>query len=184
MKTTTKIIAATLAVVSFAAVSVVSAHPGGGYGMGSGPSVGMMGSGPGMGNGMGSGHRMGMGMGMGMGGMGVDSPAVLAARLGDLKAILKITPAQDAAWQKYETQLRQQVATRQAFHTTMQAQMQDPKVTIDHNAQHETMTKLFAAQGAARDELYAALTTEQKALADQQARPGHGHHMGSRAQTK
>ena len=47
MKTTTKIIAATLTVVSLAAVSVVSAHPGGGYGMGygqgMGPGAGMMG---------------------------------------------------------------------------------------------------------------------------------------------
>lgn len=174
MKTSTKIIAATLAVVSFAAVSVVSAHPGGGWGMGSGPGVGMMGPGQGM----------GQGMGMGMGGMGFDSPAVLTARLGDLKAALKITPAQEAAWQKYEVQLRQQVATRQAFHTAMQTQMQDPKATIDHNAQHEAMSKLFTAQQTARDELYAVLTPEQKALADQQAQPSHGHHMGSRAQTK
>ena len=81
MKTTTKIIAATLTVASLAAVSIVSAHPGGGYGMayeqGMGPGAGMMEQGYGMGRGA------GMGPGLAMGGMpGFDSPAVTTARLG------------------------------------------------------------------------------------------------------
>ena len=115
MKTTTKIIAATLTVASLAAVSIVSAHPGGGYGMGygqgMGPGAGMMGQGYGMGPGA------GMGQGMGPGGMhGFDSPAVTTARLGDLKATLKIAPAQESVWATYEAQVKQQVQTRQAFH--------------------------------------------------------------------
>jgi len=180
MKTTTKIIAATLTVASLAAVSIVSAHPGGGYGMdfgqSMGPGAGMMGQGYGMGPGA------GMGPGFAMGGMhGFDSPAVMTARLGDLKATLKITPAQEPAWATYEAQVRQQVQTRQAFHTAMLAQMQDPKATIDHNTQHEAMTKLFAAQTEARNALYAVLTSEQKAVFEQPQRLGHGRHLGWQA---
>ncbi len=186
MKTTTKIITTTLTVLSLAAVSVVSAHPGGGYGMGQGagmgPGAGMMGQGYGMGQGMGPGY--GMGQGAGMGGMGFDSPAVLAARMSDMKTALKITTEQDAAWQKYMAQMQQQVQTRQALHATMQAQLQDPKANIDRNAQHETMTKLFASQDAARTELLAVLTPEQKALFGQSRGSGYGRHMGSQAPTK
>jgi len=172
MKTTTKFIAATLAVASLAAVSIVSAHPGGDYGMGCGQGMG-----PGAG-------MMGQGYGMGPGGMhGFDSPAVTAARLGDLKTALKITPAQESVWTTFEAQVRQQVQTRQAFHTAMQAQMQDPKVTIDHNAQHEAMSKLFSAQAEARNALYAVLTPEQKAVFERPQGPGYGHgrHMGWQA---
>ena len=188
MKTTTKIIAATLTVMSLAAVSVVAAHPGGGYGMGQGSGmgqgVGMVGSGHGMGQGMDSGHSMGPGAGMS--GMGFGSPAVLAARLGDAKTALKINADQDAAWQKYAAQVQQQMQARQAFHTAMQAQMQDPKVGIDRNAQHEAMSKLFIAQDAARSELLALLTPEQKAQFGQQrgSGHGHGHRMGPQTATK
>jgi len=180
MKTTTKIIAATLTVASLAAVSIVSAHPGGGYGMayeqGMGPGAGMMEQGYGMGRGA------GMGPGLAMGGMpGFDSPAVTTARLGDLKTTLKITPAQEPAWATYLAQVQQQAQTRQAFHAAMLAQAQDPKVTIDHNAQHEAMTKLFAAQTEARNALYAVLTPEQKAVLERPQGLGHGRHMGWQA---
>ena len=180
MKTSTKFIVATLAVASLAAVSIVSAHPGGGYGMGygqgMGPGSGMMGQGYGMGPGAGMGQRMGPG-----GMHGFDSPAVTTARLGDLKATLKITPAQESAWATYEAQVQQQVQTRQAFHTAMLAQMQDPKVAIDHNAQHEAMSKLFAAQTEARNALYAVLTPEQKAFFESPRGSGYGRHMGWQA---
>ena len=174
MKTATKIIAATLTVAALAAASIVSAHPGGGYdmgyGQGMGPGAGMMGP------------AYGMGPGLAMGGMrGTDSPAVITARLGDLKSTLKITPAQESAWATYEAQVRQQVQTRQAFHTAMLAQMQDPKVTIDRNAQHEAMTKLFAAQAEARTALYAVLTPEQKAVFERPQGLGYGRHMGWQA---
>ena len=180
MKTTTKIVAATLTLASLAAVSIVSAHPGGGYGMGYGQGMGpgMMGQGYGMGPGA------GMGPGFGMGGMqGFDSPAVMTARLADLKATLKITSAQEPAWATYEAQVQQQAVTRKAFHAAMLAQTQDPKVTIDRNAQHEAMTKLFAAQSEARNALYAVLTPEQKAAFDRPQRLGYGRHIGWQAPT-
>ena len=180
MKTATKIIAATLTVASVAAVSLVSAHPGDGYGMGYGRGMG-----PGMmGQGYGTGPGAGMGPGFAMGGMhAFDSPAVVTARLGDLKATLKIAPAQEPAWATYEAQARQLLQTRQAFHAAMLAQTQDPKVSIDHNAQHEAMIKLFAAQSEARNALYAVLTPEQKATFDRPQRLGYGGHMGWQAPT-
>lgn len=198
MTTTRKIIAATLTVASLAAAPLVLAHQGGGgWGWGGGCGAGYgQGAGPGPGYGMGPGHGMGpgygmMGPGFGRGpgagmmgpgfGMGFDSPAVLAARLGDFKTALKITAEQEPAWQKYEAAVRQVAETRQTFHAAMQAQMQDPKATIDHAAQHEAMGKLFATQQTARAELYAVLTPEQKALADQQMRPGFGRRMWSQA---
>ena len=178
MKTTTKLTAVTLAAALLAAASIVSAHPGGGYGMGYGPG---MGPGAGM-MGQGYGSGAGMGPGFAMGGMhGLDSPAVMTARLGDLKATLRITPAQEPAWARYEAQVRQQVETRQAFHTAMLAQIHDPKVTIDRNAQHEAMSKLFAAQKEPRDALYVVLTPEQQAVFEQPRRFGYGRHMGWQA---
>ena len=178
MKTTTKLTAVTLAAALLAAVSLVSAHPGEGYGMGYGPG---MGPGAGM-MGQGYGPGAGMGPGFAMGGVhGLDSPAVMTARLADLKATLKITPAQEPAWARYEAQARQQAEARQAFHTAMLAQGQDPKVTIDRNAQHEAMSKLFAAQAEARDALYAVLTPEQQAAFQQPQRLGYGRHMGRQA---
>jgi Spy/CpxP family protein refolding chaperone len=188
MKTTTKLAAVALTVVSLAAASIVAAHPGGGYGMGGapgmGPGVGMWG--PGYAMGMGPGR--GMGPGAAMGGMhGFDSPAVTAARLSDAKAALSITPAQESAWAAYEAQVRQLAETRQALHASMWAQMQDPKATIDHNAQHEAMTRLFALQAEARDALFAVLTPEQKSLFDQPfgpRGPGAGHPMWRQPQSR
>ncbi len=119
-----------------------------------------------------------------MGGMhGFDSPAVTAARLSDLKTALQITQAQEGAWATYEAQVRQQAETRQTFHAAMLAQMQDPKASIDHNARHEAMSKLFAAQAEARDALLGVLTAEQKARFERPQGPGYGRHMSSRSPT-
>lgn len=179
MKTTTKFAAVTLATLSLAVASAVFAHPGMGYG-------------PGMGHGMGPGMGMGYGMGPGMHGMrggmvGPESPAVTGARLSDLKTELKITAAQDSAWQAYATVVQTQAEQRQAHRTQMQALMQDPKAAaaVDHAAQHEAMMKLrdehLAARSAALKDLYAVLTPEQKALADQRLQAMPGHRMAGRA---
>ena len=130
---------------------------------------------------MGPGYGMGPGYAMG-GRYGFDSPAVTAARLGDLKTALKITPAQEAAWAAYEAQVKQQVETRQAFHAAIQAQ--DPKASVDHNAQHDAMARLFAAQAEARAALVAVLSPEQKSLFERQRGPGHGRPMWSQAPTQ
>jgi len=195
MKTTTKLAAVTLATLSLAAASAVFAHSGMGMGYGTGAGMGPgAGTGPCAGASAGTGPGMGPGMGMhgGMRGMrggmvGPETPAVTGARLSDLKTELKITAAQDGAWQAYAAVVQQQAEQRQAMRTQRQAQMQDPKAAaaVDRAAQREAMMKLrdehLAARGAVLKDLYAVLTPEQKALADQRLSGGHGHRMAMRA---
>jgi LTXXQ motif family protein len=181
MKTTTKIVAGAVAALSLAAASAVFAHQGMGPGMG-------MGTGPGAGPGMGMGYGMGHGMRGGM--HGPESVGVTTARLADLKAELKITPAQDSAWQAYATVVQQQATAREAMRAQMQAQMQAPDATapVDRSARHEAMSKLrdqhFAARSAAVKDLYAVLTPEQKTLAEQRLSVMPGHGMALRAPAK
>jgi hypothetical protein len=185
MKTTTKIVAGTIAALSLATASAVFAHQGMGPGMG-------MDMGPGTGPGMGMGYGMGHGMRGGM--HGPESAAVTAARLSDLKAELKIMPAQDSAWQAYATVVQQQAAAREAMRTQMQAQMQaqmqekSATAPVDRSARHEAMSQLreqhFAARSAAVKDLYAVLTPEQKTLAEQRLSVMPGHGMAWRAPAK
>lgn len=181
MKNTTKFVAVSLATLSLAVASAAFAHPG----VGAGPG---MGYGMGMGHGMVPGYGMGMGIGPGMrGGMfGAETPAVVGARLSDLKTELKITTAQDGAWLAYAAVVQTQAEQRLAHRTQMQAQMQDPKAAanVDPSAQHEAMMKVrdehLAARSAALKDLYAVLTPEQKALADQRLQAVPGHRMAGR----
>ncbi|OGB07987.1 MAG: hypothetical protein A3E25_01720 [Burkholderiales bacterium RIFCSPHIGHO2_12_FULL_69_20] len=168
MKTTTKIIALTMAIASLTAVPVVFAHQGMGMGQG-------MQQGQGMGPGM-MGHGPAMGPGMGMGRMAGGDPAQHATRMAEFKTALKITAEQEPAWTKFEATMRQQAEARQALRTTMQAQMKDGKMPADMSAQREAMQKLRAERDAARTELFAMLTPEQKALADRQGQGRHGRH--------
>jgi hypothetical protein len=157
MKTTTKIIAITMAIGALVAAPAVFAHQGMGMGQG-------MQQGQGMGPGM-MGHGPAMGPGMGMGRMAGVDPAQHATRMAEFKAALKITAEQEPAWSKFEATMRQQAEARQ----------------------RETMQKLHAERDAARAELFAVLTPEQKALADRapQGRHGrHGHHMAMQAPAK
>ena len=201
MKTTTRLAAVSLAVLTLGVAGAVSAHPG--YGMGQGMGQGMgpgagagscMGYGPGPGAGAVEGAGAGgCGMGRGMhggmrGGMhGPETPAVAAARLSDLKAELKITEAQEGAWQAFTAVAQQQVEQRQAMRAQMQAQMQDA-TPADRAAHYEAMKTVrdthFAARSKALTDLYAVLTPEQKAVADQQLRGPHGHRMTMRGVTR
>lgn len=164
MKTSTKFIAAAAAAVALGAGGLVFAQQGEGH----------------------MGHMGHMGAGMGMqggshGGMrGAESAADVTDRLATVKTELKITAAQEPAWQKFEGVVRQQADARQAMRSSMQARMQDPKAadSVDHAAQRESMVKLRdgnrAERDAARQALYAVLTPEQKTLADQKLGAGHG----------
>lgn len=185
MKTTTRFFA-TVIVASLAAAGAALAHPGGGMGMYDGQGMGM-GRGPGMGPGM-MGHGPAMGPGMGMGRMqGGDTAALAASRLAEFKTALKITAAQEPAWSKFEAATRQQAEARQAMRSAMQAQPADGKAPADWTAQRDKMLKLHTERDAARAELFAVLTPEQKALADRQpaGRHGrHGHHMAMQAPAK
>lgn len=188
MKTSTKLLSIAAAALALGAGGLVFAQAG------QGP-YGCMGGGPGMqqgtqqGMGMHGGMRGGMGPGahggMGAGMQGAGQPADAAAHLATAKTDLKITATQEPAWQAFEAVVRQQAETRQALRTAMQARMQDPAAaaSIDHAAQREAMMKLRdsdqAARDTARQALYAVLSPEQKALADQRLGAGPGHRMGA-----
>jgi hypothetical protein len=187
-----KALVGALAGIGLAVAMAVSAQPagdewtgcpGGGVGaMGGGPGMGH-GWGPGMGRGAGMGPGTGQGMGPGMGrGYGaagnVDRTAAAGQRLADMKAQLKITGAQESAWQAYANAVQGQAAIMQAVHEQMWSggTMTAPdRLALRSEAMQKraagmvTLSKAFG-------ELYATLTPEQKAIADQYAGP-----MGSRA---
>jgi len=161
------------------AAAVVNAHPHGygpgwgmgqGYGHGYGPGAGM---GPGQGYGPGAGMGRGMGpgpMGQGMGPQGYGNPSAMAdARNAYLKSELKITPAQESAWKAFADQAKQQAEAMQAWRSTVQgsAQATAPERLELRNQIMKKRQEQMEKGTAAFKDLYAALTPEQKALADQ-----------------
>lgn len=185
MKRSTRIIAAVAAAAALGIAGIVSAHPG--FGMGPGYGMGMgMGPGHGMRPGYGMGYGMGPGRGMGPGGWGAgpgfDATAAVAGHLAALRTQLKITPAQESAWKAYEKVVTEQATAMQALRDQFHAQWRNaqPGATPpDMAAHHQAMSSLressWKAQNAARQELFAALTPEQRAIADRSFGP-----MGSR----
>lgn len=180
---TQQILVGLAATLTLTTAGVVLAKPGnemaGGCGDGMmGGGMGMMQHGPGgMRGGMHGGMKGGMGM-MGMGEQG-DPTARMTKHLAQLKADLKITPAQADAWAAFEKQTTDQAAAMQAMRTKMQAEMTERR---------EAMTKFHDANEAshktAMATLAAALTPQQKAIIDKheaQSRggrkgmPGHRH---------
>jgi periplasmic protein CpxP/Spy len=114
-------------------------------------------------------------------------PAAAEQRLARLKTDLKITAAQEAAWNAYAEQIKQHAGEMQALHGTMhdgtsgntrpsaperaERQAQFAKKQQEHLERLAVLTK----------DLYAVLTPEQKTLADQRlgggrriAMDGHG----------
>lgn len=146
------------------AATALSAHPSG-YGPGWGMGGGM---------GWGPGHMMGYGPGgpgYGMGGRGPagDPAAFIEHRLAGLKSELKITPAQESAWNAYAEQAKQQAdsmrkwmtAMREAAPATLPERLElRNQIGKQRQAQSEAMTQKTK-------DLYAALTPEQKPVADQ-----------------
>jgi len=175
MKNSTKIMAAAL--IAFGVAGAAYAHQNGAM-----AGMGMQGMGM---------HGMGMGnQGAGPTGQrGMHDPSAGAGRLAALKTELKITAEQEPAWQKFEATVNQQTQARQAMRDGMHASMQDPKAaaSMDHATQREAMGKVHAAQrserDAARQALFATLSPEQKAMADQrlggERRMGMGMGMGN-----
>ncbi len=191
MKRVTKIaIGVATALTLGLAATVVGAHPyghGPGWGMGQGPGYGQgagMGPGPGYGPGYGPGPGMGRGMGpgggpgpmgygpmgRGMGPQGFGNPGAMAdARNAYLKSELKITPAQESAWKAYADHAKQQAEAMQAWRTTVQgsAQATAPERLELRNQIMKKRQEQMEKGTAAFKDLYAVLTPEQKALADQ-----------------
>jgi len=126
------------------------------------------------GDGPGPGHGMGHGWGPGRG----NPAAAVEGRLAYVKTDLKITKAQEPAWNKYADQVRKQAESMQAARTAMQGSA--TANAVDRMELHNKLMRSRLEQSekttAAFKELYAALTPEQKALADQ--RPGGGMGFG------
>jgi Spy/CpxP family protein refolding chaperone len=130
--------------------------------------------------GIASAHPHGYGPGMGGGpGYGMGNPAAaVEARLAYLKTELKITNAQEGAWKKYSDEARKQAESMQAMRTAMQggaAANAADRMEL-HNKLMKSRLEQSEKMTAAFKELYAALTPEQKALADQH--PGRGMGFG------
>ena len=164
--------------------------PGPGYGPGYGQGYG---PGHGMGQGMGHGAMMGQGrmgygpgamgqgpmgpgpmgqgpMGRGMGPQGLVNPSAMAdARNAYFKSELNITPAQEPAWKAYAEQRKQQVVAMQALRASAQgsAQATAPERLELRNQMMKKRQEQMEKGTTAFKELYAVLSPEQKALADQ-----------------
>ena len=174
MKRTHKIVAGIAATVALGIAAAAYAYPGGGYGPGFGPCTG---DGPGMGYG----PRGGMYGPQGRAGMAghFDPAAMIAARLAYLKTELKITPAQDAAWQAYSAKAREQSAGMLAMRGAMlNATGSAPERLAERAALMKQRLAGMEDMAAAVKDLYAVLTPEQKAIADQEFGAMSGHHMG------
>jgi LTXXQ motif family protein len=147
-----------------------------GYGPGAGRGgPGMMGYGPGAGRG-GPG-MMHHGPGAGRGGMWSNPAAAVEGHLAALKVELKITPEQESAWKTFTDKARQQAETMPARRAQMIAQMQATDQSApDRLAKRTEFAKQRIASmetmTAAVKDLYAALTPEQKTLADRQLAHG------------
>jgi hypothetical protein len=153
------------------AAAVVNAHP--------------HGYGPGWGMEPGSGYGMGYGPGSGMGPRGYGNPgAMAAARLAYLKSELKITSGQETAWKTFADQAKQQAEAMQALRTTVQGSTQataPERLELRNQIMKKRQDQMEKSTAAFKD-LYAALTPEQKKVADQRfgGGPGFGpgHHGG------
>jgi len=148
MKRTSAVVAGVVAGLSLAVAAVTYAQPSGG---------------------MGPCSEHGMGMGPGHGPMaGVDPATMIDSHLDNLKAQLKITAAQEAAWQTFTTAANQQATDMRTMHTQMQ---QGTGTAPERMAQRATEMQQHAAGmtkvADALKDLYVALTPEQKTIVDQ-----------------
>ena len=182
MKRATKIVIALGTTLTLGlAAATVNAHPngmgwgGGGYGMGSG----MMGG-------------YGPGYGMGPQAMFNDNPGAADGNLAGLKSELGITAKQEPAWQTFVKQAKQREESRQAWFAKMQ-QARSAGSAPEMLAQQTELVKQrqveMEANAAALKDLYAALTPEQKTIADQRFGgfgPGwtQGHRGGPRGYSR
>jgi hypothetical protein len=192
MKRMTKIaIGAATALTLGLGAAAVNANPygyGPGWGMGQGAGFGPgPGYGPGAGMGPGGMGPMGFGpMGRGMGPQAYGNPSsMIEARNAYLKSELKITSAQESAWKAFADQVKQQAEAMLAWRTTAQssAQATAPERLELRNQFMKKRQEQMEKSTAAFKELYAVLTPEQKALADQRVgmRGGRGWGFGGPA---
>ncbi len=103
--------------------------------------------------------------------MGGHGPGHADERLARLKIALGITAQQDVAWQAFAKNAKQQSENRQAWFAKMREARDGAKSAPEVLAQRSEFMKQrqleMAANVAAFKDLYAALTPEQKLIADQ-----------------
>jgi protein CpxP len=168
MKKIPTAVAGVIAGVALAVAAATYAQPFAGMGPGFGPGFG-----PGMGMGPGHGPIAGAG----------DATALMEARLGEFKAQLNITSPQENAWQAFTAAAKQQAEGMQA----LRAQMQQGATTASDRMGQRTQLMQQRAAGMttmtnAFNALYAVLTPEQRAIADQHFGMGfRGPGFGGRA---
>jgi len=191
MKRITKIAIAAGAAISLGlAAATVSASPfgygpgwhmgGWGQGVGYAMGPGMMGGyGPGYGMGwgghMGGYYGMGPGMMYGYGaGYGMGPQAMYGGNFGNvdqnlstLKSQLGITDKQESAWQDFVNTAKQQSANHQAQFEKLQQANTREEFFKQQQALFNQRQADFEANSKSLDKLYAALTPEQKQIADQ-----------------
>lgn len=133
---------------------------------GSCPMMGMMGQGR-SGPGMMSGSMMGRNM---MGTQQSNMSAMADRRLADLKDKLKITSPEVEAWNGYADAVKSRVELMQGVHASMMTAMKAGSAIDRMNARVSSMQAMVDAMKAASPaiaKLYAVLTVEQRAIADQ-----------------
>jgi hypothetical protein len=131
-----------------------------------GPMMGMMGGGCPMMGMMGHGMRGQAMMGQRHGRMG----AMVDGRLAYLKSELNITDAQLDAWNGYAEAVKARVKLMQDMHKGMMDAMESGNAIARMDARITGMTAMLDAMKAlkpATEKLYAALTAEQKKVADE-----------------
>ena len=170
MKRATKIVITVGAAVSLGLAAAAVSAQSFGHGMGPG-MMGGYGQGYAQGYGMGGGHMGGYGPGYGMGPQAMFNAYGNADEgLAGLKAELGITATQDTAWQAFANNAKQQNESRQAWFTKMQEARSTGSAPEMQAQQAEFMQQRqveMEANAAALKDLYATLTPEQKAIADQ-----------------
>lgn len=171
-KPSIRLIATLGAILALGTTGLASAHPE--------SECSARGAGRGMGMGM---HERGMGrhgQGQGPGQGRMMGAADVAAHLAKLKTDLKITAEQEGAWKQFEDSARSQAAAHETRRAEMQKRLQSGTRpdAAERTALRDAMRQQFEADRTAREkaraDLYAALSPEQKALADQHMRPGRG----------
>ncbi|MBP6338834.1 MAG: Spy/CpxP family protein refolding chaperone [Vitreoscilla sp.] len=153
MKRLHKILIGTAGVLAVAAATIAVAAPRDGMGRCGGDGMGMM-----------QGDHM----------RGGDKAAMAEKRLASLKTELKITAQQESAWQAFAAKATEQAKAMQAQH---QQRMQErnkaapanasaPERMAEHLGQMKQHLAGMEGMQASVNDLYAALTPEQRALAD------------------
>ena len=159
MKRMHKIVTGVVATLALGIAAAAYAHPGG-----DGPCAG---DGPGMGYGPRSGASRSH-----------DPAAFAERRLGHLKSELKISAEQEGAWQAFAAKAKQQGEAMRALHGKLpQAAATAPERMAQHAEAMRAGLAGMENMAAALKDLYAQLSPEQKAIADQHFGGINGHPM-------